>query len=409
LSTFTVAAAASLPGPDWLRQRRLAAMERFLAGPMPAPAEEIWRYSRIDERDLTVYPLAQWPEAPNSYGLGSDLVAAIGPHSSLYETVDGWRASGPDLTEAEGVVGRVADGGHPWDAFVSLNDALSPSPVIIDIPDGTLLEDPIVVVHRVVSSAAAFPRTVVMVGVNAQATVVELVLSEDVDAFVAPVVELDVAEGGHLDHLVVQQLGHRVWETAYHASRVGRDATLRAFTVALGGDYARVRTDSRLVGAGGSTDLLALYFGDGTQMHDFRTLQDHDAPKTTSELIFKGAVVGEARSAYSGLIRVRPGAAGTKAFQTNRNLVLSDTGLATYSVPNLDIQENEVTCSHASATGPIDADQLFYLESRGVPTEVAERLIVLGFFDDLLARLPAPGLRAPLWDAVATKLAGGVR
>jgi Fe-S cluster assembly protein SufD len=408
LSTLTVDAAASLPGSDWLRQRRLVAMERFLGGPMPVPADEIWRYSRIDERDLTGYPLILSPPVSVPSRLGADLVAAIGSLSARYETVDGWVTAGPasDQAEAQRVVGRVADGGHPWDAFVSLNDALAPSPMIIDVPDGTVVRDPIVVVHRVQSPAAVFPRTVVVVGVNAQVTVVELVLSEDVDAFVAPVVELDVAEGGHLDHLVVQQLGHRVWETAYHASRVGRDATLRAFTVALGGDYARVRTDSRLVGAGGSTDLLALYFGDGTQMHDFRTLQDHDAPKTTSELIFKGAVVGEARSAYSGLIRVRPGAAGTKAFQTNRNLVLSDTGLATYSVPNLDIQENEVTCSHASATGPIDADQLFYLESRGVPTEVAERLIVLGFFDDLLARLPAPGLRAPLWEAVATKLAG---
>jgi Fe-S cluster assembly protein SufD len=411
LTTFTVEAAASLPGSDWLRQRRTAAMARFLDGPMPVPADEIWRYSRIDERDLTGYPLVTAPPTGPPSTLGNDLAAAVGPHSSRYETVDGWVVSGGALAPVEEVVGRVADGHQPWDAFVSLNDALSPTPLVIDVPSGTVVPAPIVVVHRVLSRAAVFPRTVVTVGVNAQATVVELLVSEDLDAFVAPVVELDVAEGAHLDHLVVQQLGHRVWETAYHASRVGRDATLRAFTVALGGDYARVRTDSRLVGAGGSTDLLALYFGDGTQMHDFRTLQDHDAPKTTSELIFKGAVVGEARSAYSGLIRVRPGAAGTKAFQTNRNLVLSDTGLATYSVPNLDIQENEVTCSHASATGPIDADQLFYLESRGVPTEVAERLIVLGFFDDLLTRLPAPGLRAPLWSAVATKLtaAGGVR
>jgi Fe-S cluster assembly protein SufD len=232
-----------------------------------------------------------------------------------------------------------------------------------------------------------------------------LVSPPDLVALVAPVTEVDVAAGGELHHLVVQHLGPRVWQTAYHSSRVGADASLNVFNVALGGDYARVRTDSRLIGAGGSTHLLALYFGDGTQMHDFRTLQDHEGPKSMSDLVFKGAVIDEARSAYSGLIRVRPGAAGTKAFQTNRNLILSDSGLATYSVPNLEIEENDVMCSHASATGPIDPAQRFYLESRGVPTEVAERLIVFGFFDDLLQRLPVADLRNPLRTLITSKLA----
>jgi Fe-S cluster assembly protein SufD len=173
--------------------------------------------------------------------------------------------------------------------------------------------------------------------------------------------------------------------------------------VALGGDYARVRADSKLTGEGGTSHLLAVYFGDGTQMHDFRTMQDHDAPKTSSDLLFKGAVEDTARSVYTGLIRVKHGAAGTKAFQTNRNLVLSD-GASANSVPNLEIEENDVSCSHASAVGPIDKDQRYYLEARGVPTEVAERLIVLGFFDDVLDRVPVPGLRGPLRTAVEAKL-----
>jgi Fe-S cluster assembly protein SufD len=309
--------------------------------------------------------------------------------------------------DGEDLVGRLTTDVQPWDAFVELNRALAVDPIALRVPAGVVVERPIYVVHRIVSSGAVFPATAIEVGAGAHVTVVELLVSgPDVAAFVAPVVELDLADGGHLEHLVVQELGHQVWETAYHTSRLGEGASLRAFTVALGGDYARVRTDSRLVGAGGSTDLLALYFGDGGQMHDFRTLQDHEGQKSTSELVFKGAVTGEARSAYSGLIRVRPGAAGTRAFQTNRNLILSDSGLATYSVPNLEIEENDVMCSHASATGPIDADQRFYLESRGVPPEVADRLIVLGFFDDLFARLPVPGLRPHLRGAIATKLAG---
>jgi Fe-S cluster assembly protein SufD len=225
---------------------------------------------------------------------------------------------------------------------------------------------------------------------------------------VDPVTEVIVGDGARVEHLVIQDLGPDVWQTAYVTSDVGRDATLLGFTMALGGEYARVRTDSVITGAGGGAELLALYCGDGTQMHDFRTLQDHIGPKSTSDLVFKGAVQGEARSAYSGLIRVQRGAAGTKAFQTNRNLILSDTGLASYSVPNLDIEENDVSCSHASATGPIDVDQRFYLESRGVPTGIADQLIVLGFFDDLLTRMPVPALRDHLIKRIGTKLGVGV-
>jgi Fe-S cluster assembly protein SufD len=293
----------------------------------------------------------------------------------------------------------------PWDAFVELNNGMVSDAVVLQVPEGVVVDAPFVTCHWVdAESAAVFPRTFIEVGRHGSVVALDLVASNDVVAFVDPVFEVLVGEGAHADHLVVQRLGPRVWQTAYHSSVVAQEGSLRAFSVALGGDYARVRTDSLLAGAGGQTDLLALYFGDRSQMHDFRTLQDHEGPKSTSELVFKGAVLDEARSAYSGLIRVRPGAVGTKAFQTNRNLVLSDTGLASYSVPNLDIEENEVMCSHASATGPIDAEQRFYLESRGVPPAAAERLIVLGFFDDLLARLPVPSLRRLLWSAIAGKL-----
>ncbi len=138
-------------------------------------------------------------------------------------------------------------------------------------------------------------------------------------------------------------------------------------------------------------------------MHDFRTLQDHAAPKTRSNLLFKGALAGHAQSVYTGLIKVRKEARGTDAFQTNRNLKLSEHAWAE-SVPNLEIETNDVRCSHASAVGPIDEDQRFYLESRGVPTAIAERLIVLGFFDEVLEQLPAPALVPQLRARVAEKL-----
>ncbi len=174
-------------------------------------------------------------------------------------------------------------------------------------------------------------------------------------------------------------------------------------TVALGGEYARVRTDPCPGGPGGDSELLAAYFGAGDQMHDLRTVQLHAAPRTRLQPLFKGAVANSAHSVYSGLIRVEKGAKGTNAFQTNRNLVLSE-GAQADSVPNLEIEDNDVRCSHASAVGPIDESQLFYLESRGVPTASAELVDRPRVPGRRAGAFPARGMRAGLRQAVAAKL-----
>jgi Fe-S cluster assembly protein SufD len=212
--------------------------------------------------------------------------------------------------------------------------------------------------------------------------------SADVAALVSPVIELDVHRAARLGYTNVQLRGPRIWQVASQLSRVDTDATLTSGQAGLGGEYARTRTDCRLVGRGATGNLQALYFGRGTQTLDFRTFQQHAAPDTTSNLLFKGVVDDSSRSVYTGLIKVEKDARGTNAFQTNRNLKLSDDAWAE-SVPNLEIETNDVHCSHASTVGPIDEDQRFYLESRGVPTEVAERLVVAGFFAEVLEALPA--------------------
>lgn len=209
------------------------------------------------------------------------------------------------------------------------------------------------------------------------------------DRLVLPLVALDVAAGARLAYTTTQEHGEGTWQVANVVARVGQEGTLTAAAVALGGDYTRLRTDCRLEGRGATGNLLAAYFGEADQTLDFRTFQDHRAPDTTSDLLFKGAVGGHSRSIYTGLITVRPEGRGTNAFQTNRNLKLSEHAWAE-SVPNLEIQNNDVHCSHASTVGPIDEDQRFYLESRGVPPHVAERLVVAGFFADVLDRMPAP-------------------
>ncbi len=403
-SPFPAVAPGALGGNETLTLARAQALARYEDHPLPTDAEEIWRYSRVNELDP-----GAWVPAPRPSGV---VLSGDVPAASVV-TVDGYihavTREGPVRIEpALAGIDALTSEAAPRDPFVELNTSQAPEPVLIDVPAGAVVDEPVVVVHWAESGGTArFPRVIVRVGRAAEVTVIEHHLSRDVHAWSDPVTELHVGDGAHLLHVTVQELGLAVWHTAYLGATVGRDAVLRAANVALGGDYARSRTDSIVVGAGGSAELAALYCGSGSQMHDFRTLQDHVAPKSFSDLLFKGAVADEARSAYSGLIRVRRGAAGTHAFQTNRNLVLSDTGLATYSVPNLDIEENDVSCSHASATGPIDADQRFYLESRGVPTHVADRLIVLGFFGEVLERLPA-ALRGHVAEVIGAKLRVGV-
>ena len=165
---------------------------------------------------------------------------------------------------------------------------------------------------------------------------------------------------------------------------------------------ACVRTCVSTAGTARS-EILSAYLGDGSQVHDIRTLQDHAAPRTTSELLCQGAVAGRSRSVYSGLIRVHRGAVRSDARQTNHNLVL-DEGAHADSVPNLDILENDVTCSHASTVGPVDEDQRYYIESRGVVPEVAEGLIVRGFFDAIVDRGPVPEVTALLQGEVHRRL-----
>ncbi len=381
----------------------------------------MWRYSRIDELDLERF-------APPSDGEG----AGDGTLPSGLEPVLGWagewagllvlrngkvvRAEVDSALADKGVVvgplaasplaaellGSVA---RPTDVFGELSTAFLADGALVHVPRGVVVDRPVLVLHWVDGDGAAvFPRLVVRAEETAEVTVLDHLASPPaLEALVGPVVELDVGDASHVSYLAVQSLGSGVWQLGSQASTVGRDATLDSFTVALGGYYARVRTDSRLAGQGGTSNLLAVYFGDGHQMHDFRTMQDHEGPKTTSDLLFKGAVEDEAHSVYSGLIRVRKGEAGTNAFQTNRNLVLTE-GAHADSVPNLEIEENDVRCSHASAVGPIDDDHRYYLEARGVPPEVADRLIILGFFDDVIERTPLPGLRGPLRQAVAAKL-----
>ena len=389
-TAFSIEAAGALTGPDRLVERRRAAAERFAASTLPTTEEEVWRYSRIGDLDLSRFsppsPDVTPPEPSSAARELLDLASA----DVVVETADGRlvRSHGaPDGVQVDGAPAddRSALGaalGEPSDALGSLHDAFA-EPVEITIAAGRTVGC-IVVVHRFeTGGAASFPRLVVRAEQGASASVIEVFVSPDgVHTLSVPVTELVVDRDASVRHASVQLLGDASWQIARLASTVGQGATLRSGTAAFGGDYARLRVDTSLAGRGAHGELLAGYFGSGSQLLDFRTFQEHAAPDTTSNLLFKGALAEKSASVYTGLIKIRPDGRGSQAFQTNRNLMLSDDAWAE-SVPNLEIDNNEVQCSHASTVGPIDPEQRFYLESRGVPTGRAERLIVKGIFDDV--------------------------
>ncbi len=348
---------------------------RLDAVELPTTDEEIWRYSRIGDLDLARF-------TPSTHDVEVDGDAGA-------------------LVDASGAAPLFDD--RP-DVFATLNAELGAG-IAVTVPPGSVVDEPIVITHSIPGGGAlTAPRLVIDAGADSEVTVVERFRSAGGGAALTlPVLHVRVGQAARVRYLAVNELNDEVWSIGHQQAESGRDSDLLLATVALGGDYARVRTEARSVGRGASTRQVALYFADGDQMHDFRVIQSHVAPHTNSDLLFKGAVQDHAASVYTGLIEIGEEARGTAAYQTNRTLTLSD-GAWAESVPNLDIRTNDVKCSHASTVGPIDEDQRFYLESRGVMPEVAERLVVLGFFDEVISQLPSKGFADELRRRVADKL-----
>jgi len=347
---------------------------------MPTSAEEVWRYSRIDELDLQQFEPAA-------------IVTTV-EHGELGRAV---------VAQGADAVDRLDEAPGDGDALVWLHELLAVAPIVVDVPSGVTVAEPIVIRHTgATTGQAAAPHLVVRAGANSR-VVVEERFEGGGAGLLLPRTTVLVSDAAQVGYVGFQQLAASAWTIGTLEMRVEAQATVTAGLAGFGGEYARVRTDCRLVGRGATGTLLAAYFGDGDQTLDYRTFQDHVAPDTTSNLLFKGTVSDRSRSVYTGLIRVGKEARGTNAFQTNRNIKLSEEAWAE-SVPNLEIENNDVHCSHASAVGPIDEEQRFYLESRGVPTVVAERLIVAGFFDDVFSAFPATELRPALDAAVAAKV-----
>lgn len=441
--------AAGAGDPDWLQVRRQEAWEAYEATPMPSTRSEEWRYTDVD-RMLPLGELvpAAWEgrsgfggsvSAPWDFGRGGDRLggqvdragqvsrAGQGSVAGQVSLVDGSVVESvldPEAAQRgvvlkslrqaaqdgdEGVEALLATEAVPASdgKFPALNAALWSDGVFLRVPRGVKLDQP-VRLRRWTSRAgtAAITRILLVAEEGSRVSFVDEALSPDLEegtALAATAVEVYARQGSQVQYVSLQQMGRGGFYLANQRTLAERDSTLDTLNVALGGSVGRVDLNARLLGPGANSDMLGLYFGDGDQHFDFNTSQDHVAPHAHSDLLYKGALDGRARGVFRGIIRVHKGAQGTDAYQTNRNLVLSDEAVAT-SLPNLEIGADDVRCSHGATVGQLDAEAIFYLMSRGLRREQAERLVVLGFLGEVLSRLPLGDVARKVTRAIEAKL-----
>lgn len=371
---------------------RLLAWSDFEAVGLPTTSDEVWRYAPLGDLTLDRFRVAATPDRLADSDFAAELCARAG---LVVRVVDGFlvdAGSPPDGVAVESVEAASSLSGETLvqrytnDTFALLNAALAPSSTVIRVAPGVTVEKTIVVLN-VTNSTSAFPRTQIELGRGASATIVEYYEGGD-EALVVPLSEYEIGENASLQLITYQRLCSSTWHIARTTGFLHRDARLRQAVIGMGAHYDRSRNDAEMLETGSENELRTTFLGSGNQVHDFRTHQFHKGARSHSTLLSKGAVADDSRSVYTGLIEIEKGAKRTDARQTNHNLLLSPTAHAD-SVPNLDIRENDVMCAHASSVGPLDELQRWYLESRGVSREDAERLMIQGFFNEMLTTLPA--------------------
>lgn len=383
--------------PDWLADIRRLSHDSTPNAVVPTSELEEWRYSRIDEIDTTAFSANERPT--NAEDQPDRINFADGWLIGELPTIDGATISLASSRDDLSLLDRTKD------TIDCLHGSSLASPLLIEAGRGQLISEPIRINHTFETAGGlSAPHLLIRAERSSVITVIEHFRSSDDAQLVLPVVEIKTEPDAVVNHVAVQELGPNTISIARIRGSAGQQSTVTTSVVGLGGSYARTELDVSLDGRGASAKLLSTYLASSTQMLDFRTNQRHSAPDTVSDLVFKGVLAGSASSVYSGMIHVDEDAPGTDASQTNRNVKLSKDAWA-YSVPNLEIEQNQVSCSHASTVGEMDEDQLFYLESRGVPDKEAERLLLEGFFAEVTDQIPDAQTR----DKVSTSIKAALR
>jgi len=312
-------------------------------------------------------------------------------------------AQHPELVEhLAGEIVRSEEG-----KFAALAAAFAENGVVLYVPKGVNIEQPL---HSVLwgggNNLAHISHLLIWVDEGASVTYVhESASPRQVPNLHAGLVEIKVSDGANLRFVELQSWGDQVWNFSHERAQVGRDANLDWIFGAIGSQVTKNFSSLDLVAPGATGRMSGFYFTNGLQHLDHDTRQNHIAPNTTSDLLFKGALKGHSRSVWQGMIYVAPGAQKTDGFQANRNLVLSPDARAD-SIPGLEILADDVRCTHGATVGKIDPEPMFYLLSRGISPEEAERLIVEGFFDPIMQRIPFEGVRDRFQKAILEKTIG---
>ncbi len=415
-----VVEALAAAGPAWLAERRRDAREVYDRTPLPTTKLEEWRYTevsklaldRVEPVDPTLVP--DIPAEARALLEGHDVAGSVLQVDGSIVAVE----LGDEAASAGVVVADLADAASEyadlvqehlgsvvkpdWSKFAAMNAAQWSAGVLVHVPRGVRLEKPIRVARWLTRDGlAVFPRTLVVAEPGSHVALVEEFASPDFDApaLSCGVVEIIARDSAEVQHVALQRWGRGVRHLSMQRTRAERDADLDTLVVNLGASVARVDLAASLEGPGARSDMLGLYFGRDSQHFDHNTRQDHVAPNAASDLLYKGALYDSSRAIFRGIIRVHPKAQGTDAYQTNRNLLLSGNARAD-SLPNLEIEADDVRCSHGATVGQLNEDEIFYLMTRGLDRTQAERLVVFGFFGEVLDRLPLPGVVAELRESI---------
>ena len=410
-------------------ERRSLAFKQFEAMPMPSPETEEWRYTDLRDLDLTPFiPHAEEPSAANLDDVRPEILAAAGAvgersglaiqhNSSVITThLDPAEASKGVIFQSVDEALRLHDSSlefrlhkavTPWRSkFSALHAAFRSGGTYVYVPDGVHVQLPLQTLTYVDRDRlAVFPHSIIHLGKGAELTFIDRYVSPDLESVLSDAaVELYLGTGSKLRYVSLQDWGRGVTHLSVQNAVLAPDAELRSLVVAFGGSLSRTEVESVMQGDGGSSEMLGLYFADADQHFDFRSIQNHLGSRTASDLLYKGALKGRSRAVYTGNVIIQRDAHKCDAYQTNRNILLSETAKA-HSVPNLEILTNDpVRCGHAASVGPVDEDTMFYIQSRGIPYDEAERLVVFGFFQEVLDRVTLPEVRQGLEQAIADEL-----
>ncbi|MDO5701618.1 MAG: Fe-S cluster assembly protein SufD [Bowdeniella nasicola] len=359
------------------------------AFPVPGGREEEWRFTPL--RRMADLFEDHLPGTPPTVRLGKDTLEAGGAHHPR---------EGETYTLTTGPCPHAGSVGIPSDRIGVVAWANRGEPTCLTISES--LEDPIVIDVHGDSDVPAGQHIVVRAADQVEATVV---LRHTGSARLAQTVEIDAGQESRLTIVSTQEWDEDAVHAASHRIRAGKDAEVKHIVVTLGADLVRITTEVEFAGQGSDIDLLGLYFTDAGQHHEHRLFVEHDLPNCVSNATYKGALQGtDAHSVWVGDVLIGHEATGTDTYELNRNLVLTE-GARADSVPNLEIETGEIEgAGHASATGRFDDEQLFYLCSRGVPEDLARRLVVRGFFAELIAKIGVPEVQQPLMEAIEEEL-----